>query len=183
MGPATPGADDRDVPLMATTFMRLSSPLSGRIAAIILGVACVQGCVPVLAVAEAILSGLGDDASSTTAPGPFDGAPSSSQNRDPSDPAITDALVASEFERVTDACKAKLPQAEPEPTVGCEIRLACLPGAATPMKLRLCAKSPETTVRPVLSKPYGQTWAWDISDRAETARAGNNQDPLSATAN
>lgn len=177
MGPATPSAidldgDGRACPLMPGIDPRLGIAGCRRLLVIFLCLSGVTGCLPVLSLAAAALGGA-DESPAGTAIGPFDGASSSSQNRNPYDPAISDALDASEFQKVTDECKAKLPPAEPQPATGCVIRLACLPGAGTPMRLRLCAKGLETA-QPSNPDVERHDWNWGASRNAETARAATS---------
>lgn len=165
--------------MMPRQPMRSHLILSCRAAAIVLSIASVQGCVPALLLAEAALSGLGD-APAVSAPGPFNGAPSSSQNRSPSDPTIRDALAAAESETVTQECKANLPAVEPEPTTGCVIRWSCLPGLSAPIRLRSCAENSQAS-QPLYNRPYEGSWRWDAANRAETVHADEFQLPTSSS--
>ena len=127
-----------------------------------------QGCLlPVLTVADALLGISGGTPSAGQNAGPFSGAPSSSQNRAAYDPAISDVLDAADSETVSQSCKAQLPEELPEPSSGCVLRWACLPGAGSPMQLRLCAVTPETmqTTQTAQSAVEQNVWAWDESGR------------------
>ena len=135
--------------------------------ALLMALSCVTACSPALSLASAVLNGSGDASSAA----PYAGTPSSTQNRDPGDPMIDEALAAAEQNQVTATCKARLPQVQPVPVKGCGVRLACLPGAETPMRLRLCASDPDTAL-PVHSDAGKLSWKWDLPPGPKTRKTG-----------
>lgn len=133
----------------------------GRAGALLVTLSCAAACSPALSIASAIMSG----SDGTSSASPYAGTPSSTQNRDPYDPMIDEALAAADQNQVTETCKARLPPVQPVPAKGCAIRLSCLPGAETPMALRLCASDPGA-VLPLHSDAGEPRWKWDLPSGA-----------------
>lgn len=142
---------------------RTSRPARRRFGALrllaVAAVAGIGGCSPLLPLLGAALGG--GDSSRPVVSGPFGGAPSSVQNRRPSDSTISDTL-ASVDDQIKPACQAQLPPPPDPPQIGCSLRPVCLPGAAHPMRMRVCGETASRTATPVAGiNTAGWLWAED----------------------
>jgi|AACY02.14.fsa_nt_gi hypothetical protein len=131
---------------------------------IVICILLLPGCVPMASLAGAALDVLNEGGGSVVAP--LARNASTTQNRRPENPAISEALAQADQRQVMEVCKAKLPpqQIKPAPNVGCTVRSVCLPGSTVPLRLRVCYRNAGATPAVVPAAPSrGPGWAWGMS--------------------
>ena len=151
---------------------RLQTACSAKrlIAPLILAVT-VGACAPLVPLLAGMIGGGGPEKAQLA--GPFGGAPSMAQNSPPIGSLASEALSRVE-QQPTQSCEALLPPPDASAATACPLRLVCLPGSSTPIRLRVCSNQ-STGFEPAKGGT-GDRWSWsDGQDRQEVAPASDDR--------
>jgi hypothetical protein len=141
-----------------------ATPIVGVVLALALA-ASLAGCAalgPLAMLSALVPDGGGAAPNASPGTGALSSAPSAVQNALQDDPAVRKALDTDQT--VLDACRQELPLPQPPlPEEGCVVRPICIPGAAHPTPMRICARGvePAPTHLAGTPRPPAPQWQWD----------------------
>jgi hypothetical protein len=128
-------------------------------------------CAPAVSLLAGMIGGGGPEKAQLA--GPFGGAPSMVQNSPPVGSLASEALSRIE-QQPTPACEAQLPPPDASAATACPIRLVCLPGSLSPIRLRVCSNQ-SIGFEPAKGGT-GDKWSWsDGAERPENAPASDDR--------
>jgi hypothetical protein len=131
----------------------------------------VSACAPAVSLLAGMIGGGGPEKAQLA--GPFGGAPSMVQNSPPVGSLASEALSRIE-QQPTPACEAQLPPPDTSAATACPIRLVCLPGSLSPIRLRVCSNQ-SIGFEPAKGGT-GDRWSWsDGPERPEVDPASDDR--------